>query len=111
MTAEEFRRTPRRSGPELPSGEVRLEAPPAMPDPPKGGLKKFLFMTPMGLMPLGMVVSLMARGGAAVIGQGFMGMGMMGMMLSQMLRQATGGDQADINDERDDYLRYLEGER
>ncbi len=111
MTAEEFRRSPRRNGPQLPSGEVRLEAPPAMPEPPKGGLKKFLFMAPMGLMPLGMVVSLMAKGGAAVIGQGFMGMGMMGMMLSQMMRQATGGDQTDVNDERDDYLRYLEGER
>ncbi len=111
MTAEEFRRTPRRTGPALPTGEIRLEAPPAMPEPAKGGWKKLLMMAPMAMMPLGMGVSLMSRGGVAGIGQGFMGMGMMGMMMGNMLKQATGQQQTEINEERDDYLRYLESER
>ncbi len=112
MTAEIFRSSARLTAPELPTGEVRLEAPPAMPDPPKGGIRKYLKMAPMLLMPMGMGVGMMAsRGGAlSSLSGGMMGMGYMGMMARGMMGQ-QGPDPGAINDERSDYLRYLDNER
>ncbi|HET9656481.1 MAG TPA: type VII secretion protein EccCa [Kineosporiaceae bacterium] len=111
MTAQLFHTQLRAPGPKLPSGDLALEPPPALPPPPKIGLMRLVMFLPMLLMPAGMILMAMSGGvGASSIGAGFMGMSMVGMMLPQMMRGPMDAQQG-VDDDRSDYLRYLASER
>lgn len=112
MTAQVFRTQQRATGPKLPSGEVALEPPPALPPPPRIGLVRLVMYLPLVLMPAGMILMYSAGGsfGVSSIGASFMGMSMVGMMLPQMLRGPLDSQQ-NLDDDRSGYLRYLASER
>jgi S-DNA-T family DNA segregation ATPase FtsK/SpoIIIE len=112
VTAQVFRAQQRAPGPKLPSGDLALEPPPALPPPPRIGLMKLIMFLPMLLMPAGMILMYTAGGsfGPSSIGASFMGMSMVGMMLPQMMRGSADAQQG-VDDDRSDYLRYLASER
>jgi DNA segregation ATPase FtsK/SpoIIIE, S-DNA-T family len=107
-----FRAEERKPGPELPSGEVRLEAPPAIPPPAPLRLVRFVMVLPMLLMPAGMILMFVSGGRSAMpIGGGLMSLGMVSMMATQMMQRTGGDSKQELNDERDEYLRYLASQR
>lgn len=112
MTAQVFRTQQRAPGPELPSGDIALEPPPALTPPQRIGLLRLVMFLPMLLMPAGMILMYTAGGsfGVASIGASFMGMSMVGMMLPQMMRGSIDA-RNNVDDDRSDYLRYLASER
>jgi S-DNA-T family DNA segregation ATPase FtsK/SpoIIIE len=112
VTTHVFRTQQRTPGPPLPSGDIALEPPPALPQPQRMGLMRMLMFLPMLLMPAGMALMYMGKGsgGASSIGGGFMAMSMVGMMLPQMMRGMMDSGQS-LDDDRSEYLRYLATER
>ena len=102
------RRPPRRPAPELPSGQLVLEAPPEIP-PPAGGrmLAQSAMMLPM--MASSAAMALMFTGGASgpmrwVVG-GMLGLSGIGMMAIGMVGQ--GGGRREMAVARRTYLRHL----
>ncbi|XVU26731.1 type VII secretion protein EccCa [Actinoplanes sp. CA-054009] len=108
MTTVLFRRPARRNGPAMPSGELQLQEPPALPEIQNNGLRQAMLVLPMALMSgVMMLVFLGPRSGALtwlILGMLVMAMG--GMVVAQVAfgsadrRNRIGGD-------RRDYLRYL----
>ncbi|MEV4346294.1 type VII secretion protein EccCa [Actinoplanes sp. NPDC049596] len=92
----------------MPSGELQLQEPPALPETQNQGMRSALMVLPMGLMSGVMLLLFVgtSRGPLTWMMLGMMGVAMGGMAAAQVAfgsadrRQRVGGD-------RRDYLRYL----
>ena len=108
MSTVVVRRTKRHDPPELPSGEIRLESPPEIPEAASDSFRQTLMYLPMVAMMVGM--GSMFAGNSSnkllYVGGGAMALGMGGMMLGQMGR-GKGERNTRLNGLRRDYLRYL----
>jgi S-DNA-T family DNA segregation ATPase FtsK/SpoIIIE len=102
------RRSERPDPPELPSGEIKLESPPEIPEAVADSFRQTLMYLPMLAMVVGMVSMIAGPTASTVqyVGGGAMALGMGGMMLGQMGR-GKGERNTRLNGLRRDYLRYL----
>ena len=102
------RRSERPDPPELPSGEIKLESPPEIPEVVADSFRQTLMYLPMLAMVVGMVSMIAGPTASTVqyVGGGAMALGMGGMMLGQMGR-GKGERNTRLNGLRRDYLRYL----
>jgi DNA segregation ATPase FtsK/SpoIIIE, S-DNA-T family len=102
------RRTERHDPPELPSGEIRLEPPPEIPEAAPDSFRQTLMYLPMIAMMVGMGSMFAGNSSNKIlyVGGGAMALGMGGMMLTQMGR-GSGERNRKLNGQRRDYLRYL----
>lgn len=102
-------RPPRRSGPEMPDGDIQLQEPPGLPEP-QSGLSTMLTMAPMALSSLSMVFIFLnpnsSGGPLTYVAIGMMGLSAVGMLLTQMIRGES-DRKRQLRGERRDYLRYL----
>src|SRR5215472_17164472 len=105
-----FRRPARRQPPEMPSGELSLQEPPAMPEEPTGNLGLLLTFLPMALGSSMMILLFVTPGNTggprAYLAGGLMMITTMSMMVGMMGR-TTSTRKRRTNGERRDYLRYL----
>jgi DNA segregation ATPase FtsK/SpoIIIE, S-DNA-T family len=103
-----FHRPPRRPGPEMPGGELRLQEPPELPEA-SGGMSGMLTYAPMALGSLAMVLIFLRPGSGGALSYvaiGLMAVSAVGMVVVQTVRGA-GERKRRIRGERRDYLRYL----
>jgi len=110
MTTVPFRRPARRSGPEMPHGDITLQEPPTVPEVTGGGMRTLMMVVPALLMSGGMMFYFVggssSSGPTGLIMMAMMGVGMAGMGAGQALTQSsTRRDK--VGGERRDYLRYL----
>ncbi|MFC3499551.1 type VII secretion protein EccCa [Micromonospora krabiensis] len=92
----------------MPSGEINLQEPPALPEPGQTGLRQAFLMLPMALMSGSMVLLFISRSGGPFLWiiLGLMAVALVGMVVGQIVvggmerKSRLGGD-------RRDYLRYL----
>jgi len=92
----------------MPSGELQLQEPPALPDPATG-MSQMMFYAPTALGSMGMVLVFIRPGQSGpliYIALGLMALSAVGMMVSQLLR-GSADRKRKMKDERRDYLRYL----
>ncbi|MEX5636814.1 type VII secretion protein EccCa [Parafrankia sp. FMc2] len=109
MSTVAFRRPTRRTGPEMPHGEISLQEPPAVPEVQTGGMRMLIMVVPMALMSGAMMFMFMGRAMSGPMGMAMMGvmvLGMAGMGAGQFVMQ-SGDRRQKIGGERRDYLRYL----
>ena len=108
MSTVVVRRTKRHDPPELPSGEIRLESPPEIPEAASDSFRQTLMYLPMIAMMVGMGSMFAGNSSNKIlyVGGGAMALGMGGMMLTQMGR-GSGDRNRKLNGLRRDYLRYL----
>jgi DNA segregation ATPase FtsK/SpoIIIE, S-DNA-T family len=112
MTVVMFRRPARRDGPEMPSGDVTIQEPPALPDVQSGGLRSAMMVLPMMLMSGVMVLVFVgtSKGALTWVMLGMVGAAMVGMLLGQVA--LSGGERKRrVGGDRRDYLRYLGQQR
>jgi DNA segregation ATPase FtsK/SpoIIIE, S-DNA-T family len=124
MSVTVFRRPPRRKPPDMPSGELSLQEPPALSETIGGGSMSMLFtVVPMavgaGAMAVMLVVPLRAAGGlhgaggagglGAMVSPMMMSVMMFSMMFMGFTQFSRGGAErrGRMRGERRDYLRYL----
>ena len=108
MPTVTFRRPARRTGPELPTGEISLHEPPPMPEPQPPNWRMAVMYLPMALMSGVMMLMFFgpSRGPLTWVMAAMMAVAMGGMMAANSMmsgadrRRKLGGD-------RRDYLRYL----
>jgi S-DNA-T family DNA segregation ATPase FtsK/SpoIIIE len=102
-----FRRPPRRAAPQLPRGELLLEAPPELPEQLPRGFGQLLMILPM-ICGVGAMAFLYAgKTGSTMtwVAGGLFGVSMLGMAVGTL---GGGGDKkAELDAERRDYMRYL----
>jgi S-DNA-T family DNA segregation ATPase FtsK/SpoIIIE len=112
MANEPARRRHRPAPPELPQGEIVLQAPPALPRGSGQGPTQLLFMLPMmlGMGAMSFVYIGRSSGPMTWIFGGLYASAMVGMLAMGVSRGGS-AKKAQINDERRDYLRYLAGLR
>ena len=115
MTTEAFVRRPRLAPPRIPGGEVPLTPPPEVPRPVPGNLVAKIMPVILIVAVLGML-ALFFTMGSSMMRNPFMMMfplmmlvSMGGMLLSG--RQNGGKRPAELDEDRKDYLRYLERTR
>lgn len=108
MRASQFRRPPRRPGPEFPRGEILLEAPPQIPQASDGNFGQMLMYLPMVLGAGAMVFMFAGTGGTVItyVASSLYALSSAGMMFGMMGR-TTGDRRRMLAGERKDYLRYL----
>jgi S-DNA-T family DNA segregation ATPase FtsK/SpoIIIE len=112
MTVTIYRRPARRKPPEMPTGELVLQEPPAITETTGGGLSNLLFIIPMGIGGLVMMVMFVVpvmQGGLGSITNSMMPLAFGLMMISGMLMGfgGRGNRRGKMRGERRDYLRYL----
>jgi DNA segregation ATPase FtsK/SpoIIIE, S-DNA-T family len=102
------RRTERPDAPVLPSGEIRLEPPPEIPEAAPDNFRQTLMYLPMVAMMVGMGSMFAGQSSDTIVyvGGGAMALGMGGMMIGQMGR-GSGERKLKLTGARRDYLRYL----
>jgi DNA segregation ATPase FtsK/SpoIIIE, S-DNA-T family len=110
MSTKLFRRPARRVPPEMPSGELQLQEPPALPEEPTGNLILLLTFLPMAIGSSLMVLIFVEPGRSSKsmiwVAAGLMVVTTMSMMFGQMGR-TSGARKRRTRGERRDYLRYL----
>ena len=108
MSTVVVRRAKRHDPPELPSGEIRLESPPEIPEVAPDSFRQTLMYLPMVAMMVGMGSMFAGNSSNKIlyVGGGAMALGMGGMMLTQTGR-GSGDRNRKLNGLRRDYLRYL----
>lgn len=112
MATMMVRRPMRRSAPELPSGELLLEAPPEVPEPGGRQWAQMLMVLPMVAM---MGAMLLLYSGSIVSGLryvifGLFGLAMVGMILVSVLNRGGAG-KTEMGQARRTYLRHLAQQR
>jgi DNA segregation ATPase FtsK/SpoIIIE, S-DNA-T family len=102
------RRTERHDAPQLPSGEIKLQSPPEIPEVTTDGFRQTLMYLPMLVMMVGMSAAFVGNSSNKImyVGGGAMAVGMGGMVVAQMSR-GSGDRKMKLNGLRRDYLRYL----
>ena len=110
MSTVLIHRPPRQMGPEVSEGEITLQEPPLIPEPPSGFMLMLQYV-PIALAPLGLVIIFLrpvGGGGGALtfVGLGLMLLAVIVVLLSAVLR-AVGERKRQLGTERRDYLRYL----
>ena len=114
MTTVRFARRPRRDVPRTPGGEVSLQPPPPIPRVvPTNPVVKLLPVV-MVVAMLGMVALLITSGGfgsnpMSMLFPAMMVVSMLGLFLGQ--GRSTGTRAAEVDEDRTDYLRYLDNLR
>ena len=108
MSTTLFRRPPRQSPPEMPSGELSLQEPPVLPEAPTGNLGMLLMYLPMAV---GSSVTILifvspSKPGLGLLAAGLMALTSMTMVFGQVGR-TTSERKRRMRGERRDYLRYL----
>ncbi len=108
MSTTLFRRPPRQSPPEMPSGELSLQEPPVLPEAPTGNLGMLLMYLPMAI---GSSVTILifvspSKPGLGLMAAGLMALTSMTMVFGQVGR-TTSERKRRMRGERRDYLRYL----
>ncbi|MGH8793455.1 MAG: type VII secretion protein EccCa [Stackebrandtia sp.] len=119
-----FRRQRRVPGPELPAGQLKLKAPPELPQPAQKNLTQVLMMLPMVLMMGAMVLMMMGRfgrfgstsGGGGIMSSPFIVIaGLFGLAMLSMVGVALMGgrneNKQQLLSDRRDYMRYLSQSR
>jgi DNA segregation ATPase FtsK/SpoIIIE, S-DNA-T family len=107
------RRPVRRPAPELPGGELMLEAPPELPEPGGRQWMYMLMMLPMVLMMGGMVLLYSSSAGAGPLRYVFFGLfgaAMVGMLIVGLL-MGGGSNRQEMRFARRGYLRHLAQQR
>ncbi|MGW3284594.1 type VII secretion protein EccCa [Streptomyces sp. NPDC001002] len=108
-----FRRSARRSGPEMPTGDLSLQEPPVVAEPTPGGGSMMTYL-PMAMMSGAMVLLYMRPGSTSspitylIVGVMVVAMG--SMLAGQMMRSGAERKHK-LKGSRRDYLRYLAGVR
>jgi len=109
MSTRTVRRAPRTAPPRLPGGELSLEPPPEPAKPVPAGLAQRLMPAVMVLGSLGFIVVMGAQNPTSWLFGGMFALSTVGMMAGGMGR--GGGQRAETDENRRDYLRYLAQER
>ncbi|MER7453416.1 type VII secretion protein EccCa [Nocardia beijingensis] len=112
MSIEGFVRRPRIAPPRAPGGEVALSAPPEVQRPLPGPLLTKLMPVVMVVAVVGMI-AMMAMTGRSLLANPYMLMFPMMMVMSMVgmvagMRGTGPKSSAELNEERKDYLRYLD---
>ncbi|MFD3998606.1 type VII secretion protein EccCa [Streptomyces sp. NPDC058548] len=113
MSTVLFRRPARRSAPELPSGELSMQAPPPLPALESQGFQSVLGILPMVTSGIAMSVMFLVPGISSTIRyvtMGAMGFSMIIMLVMNLLRPGAERKRK-LRGERRGYLRYLAQER
>lgn len=108
MTTVQFRRVPRRPGPQAPRGELLLEPPPQLSEPVSGNFGQLLIYLPM-LAGAGAMVFMFTGSGSSPVtylASSMYALSTVGMMAGMLGRNA-GDKRRRLDGERRDYLRYL----
>ncbi|MFJ8913024.1 type VII secretion protein EccCa [Amycolatopsis sp. NPDC102389] len=108
MTTIVVKRPARRPAPELPAGELILQAPPEIPPPPARQWLQVLTVVPMVAMMAGMMLMFSGsmNGSIRFVVYGLMGVGMLGMVVTGFL-QGGGPSKREMGHARRKYLRQL----
>ncbi len=110
MATTQFRRQPRQSGPPLPSGEIQLQEPPALPDEAAGQLSNVMLYLPMVAGAAGMALFFTSSGsgggGVHLLASGLMAVSMIGMAAGAFVRNG-GSRKRELNSARRHFIRYL----
>ncbi len=113
MSVVYFRRSARRSGPEMPTGDLALQEPPTVAEQAPGGSGLMTYL-PMAMMS-GAMVLLYTRPGSASSPVTYVVVGVMviamGTMLGGQLMRSGAERKHKLRGARRDYLRYLAGVR
>ena len=108
MSTVLFQRPPRRSGPDMPGGDLSLQEPPELSEAQSGGARGMMTIMPMILMSAVMMLMFMgnSRGGMTYVMAGMMVVAMGAMMVGQIA--SSGADRKQkLGGDRRDYMRYL----
>ncbi|MFC8277578.1 type VII secretion protein EccCa [Streptomyces sp. NPDC057271] len=113
MSTVLFRRPARRSAPELPSGELSMQAPPPLPDLESQGFMGVLGILPMLTSSVAMSMMFLVPGISSVIRYVMMGTMAVSMLLMLVMNLMRPGAERKrkLRGERRGYLRYLAQER
>ncbi|RZL22568.1 MAG: type VII secretion protein EccCa [Rhodococcus sp. (in: high G+C Gram-positive bacteria)] len=110
MSTVRFLRRARREAPRAPGGEVTLQAPPEIPRATPGNLLTKLLPVVMVVAMIGMVALMftsgMARNPMSLLFPIMMMVSMLGMLAGG--GRSGGARTAEVNEDRKDYLRYLD---
>ena len=109
MSTVVVNRAPRRSAPQVETGDFPLQEPPGLPETGGSQLSNLLTFLPMGLMTGAMMLMFIgpgAHGPFLYLGGGAMGIAMVAMLFGQLMRAGTDRKHR-LKGERRDYLRYL----
>jgi S-DNA-T family DNA segregation ATPase FtsK/SpoIIIE len=103
-----FARRARRPKPAVPTDEIEVQPPPAVPEDTGGGISSVLMYAPMGLGSLAMVMMFVRPGSGMMsyIGGGMMLLSVVGMLIVQLVRSSVTHKQK-LHGHRRDYIRYL----
>jgi DNA segregation ATPase FtsK/SpoIIIE, S-DNA-T family len=102
-----FERPPRRPGPELPHGEIMIEAPPMLPEPNNSASQALMYLPmALGTGAMALMWTSAASGPSTYLISGLYGMSMMGMM-GGSLGRGSGDRRRKLDTERTVYMRYL----
>jgi DNA segregation ATPase FtsK/SpoIIIE, S-DNA-T family len=108
LTTVLFRRPARRDGPAMPTGEIQLQEPPALPEMQNNGMRQAMMILPMALMSATMALIFVgpSRGALTWVIVGMMALSMGGMVVAQVAFGSADRRQRVVGDRRD-YVRYL----
>ncbi|MEN3308216.1 MAG: segregation ATPase FtsK/SpoIIIE, family, partial [Micromonosporaceae bacterium] len=103
------KRPPRRSAPEMPSGEVVLDAPPEAPSAARRGWARLMMMLPMaaGTAAMGLMMGVQRGGPLAYVAGGMYGVSILGMIAVQFATQSGGPSKREMIEARRQYMRRL----
>src|SRR6476660_9617477 len=103
------KRSPRRPGPELPDGEVVLDAPPTLPTAGGMAWSQVVMMVPMlaGSVAMALMFTNGRGGTLAYVTGGLFGVSMLGMVGVSMLGQGGKQNKRESMEMRREYLRRL----
>ncbi|MFI5736310.1 type VII secretion protein EccCa [Kribbella sp. NPDC051587] len=112
MATMMVRRPMRRAAPELPAGELLLEAPPEVPEPGGRQWSQMLMMLPMVAMMGAMMLMFSGSmaGGLRYVIFGLFGAAMIGMIVMSAF-SSKGSGKAEMSQARRSYLRHLSQQR
>lgn len=107
------KRAPRRPAPEIPSGELVIDAPPEIPQAAGGRWQQAMMILPMLGSGLGMAM-MVGRGNGdkmSYMAGGMMGVSSLGMIAASLMNGAGQPKKAEMMAARREYLRHLAGLR
>ncbi|MEV5543864.1 type VII secretion protein EccCa [Saccharopolyspora shandongensis] len=108
MATVVVKRPARRPAPEMPAGELVLQAPPEIPPPPARQWTQVFMVLPMVAMTAGMMLMFSGSLGGSIrfVMYGLMGVAMLGMVVMGFL-QSGGPSKREMGHARRKYLRHL----